>query len=284
MVLKKLKQKIFGVKLAPNEIRDYLASDKFQPVFFLSTGRCGTQWFTELLQTDKKLDVHHSSHPELYEQSLLAYQLFKNDKFSDPDVRNLLSEIVYSARQDLMAETASKKHRFVETNNRITFFTPVLAELFPHAKFVHLYRDPAGFVKSGMNRDWYNDSRYDFARPFPVTEPEQSQWTDWSRVAKISWLWRETNQLIDSHLSELPSERYRRFNFSNLSTDAVRELLQWLEIEINPNTISAQLDKKVNAQKKGDFPSYSEWPESDRTPFLSQCGDYATYLGFDYKP
>lgn len=284
MVLKKLRQKIFGVKLAPAEIRDYLASEKFEPVFFLSTGRCGTRWFTELLQTEKKLDVHHNTDPELYEQSLLAYQLFKNDKFSDPDVRRLLSEIIYSARQELMVEALSHHHRFVETNNRITFFTPILADIFPHARFVHLYRDPAGFVKSGMNRDWYDDSRYDFARPSPVLEPEKTRWNDWSRVAKISWLWRETNQLIDSHLSDLPAEKYRRFNFNDLSTDSVRDLMQWLDIDIKPNTISAQLDKKVNAQKSGDFPSFPEWSGSDRKDFLSQCGDYATYLGFDYKP
>ncbi len=284
MVLKQLKQKIFGVKLAPAEIRDYLASEKFRPVFFLSTGRCGTRWFTELLQTEKKLDVHHNTHPELYEQSLLAYKLFKTGKFSDPDVRSLLSEVIFSARQELMTETASHNHRFVETNNRITFFTSTLAELFPHARFVHLYRDPAGFVKSGMNRNWYNDSRYDYARPFPTLEPDQSHWKDWSRVEKISWLWRETNQMIDRQLNELPSDRYRRFNFSDLSTDSVRELLHWLEIDIDSNTISAQLDKKVNAQKSGDFPSYPEWPNRDREDFLSQCGDYATYLGFDYKP
>lgn len=283
MVLKGLKAKIFGAKPAPSEARYFLASEKFQPVFFLSTGRCGTRWFTELLQKNNQLSVHHNTDPELYEQSLLAYQLEKSNQSTDKNTQKLLAEIVYAARQDLMLEAVGKKKRYVETNNRITFFAPILAECFPNAKFVHLYRDPAGFVKSGMNRDWYNNGMYDFARPFPVTEPEASQWKDFSRVAKISWLWRETNQLIDQHLAALPAEQYRRFNFSELNTDAVSSLMQWLEIDLKPNVISNQLNQKVNAQKSGNFPSWPNWSPSDQREFLQQVSDYAAYLGFDYK-
>lgn len=283
MVLKGLKAKILGAKPAPAEARDFLASEQFQPVFFLSTGRCGTRWFTELLQKNSRLSVHHNTDPELYEQSLLAYQLEKTNQSTDNNTQKLLAEIVYAARQDLMLEAVEKKKRFVETNNRITFFTPTLAECFPHAKFVHLYRDPAGFVKSGMNRDWYNGGKYDFARPYPVTEPEASKWKDASRVAKISWLWRETNQLIDQYLSTLPADRYRRFNFSGLNTDAVSSLMQWLDIELKPNVISKQLNQKVNAQKTGNFPSWPEWPASDQRDFLKEVADYAAYLGFTYK-
>lgn len=283
MVLKQIKEKVFGKKLASAEVRDFLSSEKFKPVFFLSTGRCGTRWFTELLNTKKKLAVHHNTAPELYEQSLLAYQLQKSNRANDQAIRQLLAEIVYSARQDLMVDAIGHNKRFIETNNRISFFAPVLAELFPHAQFVHLYRDPAGFVKSGMNRNWYNKSMYDHVRPFPVTEPEATEWNHYSRVAKIAWLWRETNQTIDGYLSGIPADRYRRFNFSDLNTDAVSELLNWLDIDIKPNVISAQLNTKVNPQKSGDFPSYPEWSEKDRKDFLQQVSDYAAYLGFDYK-
>lgn len=283
MVLDKIKQKIFGRKLAPSEVRSFLASADFKPVFFLSTGRCGTRWFTELLETNKKLSVHHNTAPELYEQSLAAYRLFKTQNDQQSEIQQLLSEIIFSARQDLMLDCVKNGHRFIETNNRISFFTPVLATIFPHAQFVHLYRDPAGFVKSGMNRDWYNDGMYDFARPSPVSGEEKQHWDNWSRVQKIAWLWRETNQMIDAQLEALPAERYRRFNFSELNTDAVTELLQWLEIDIRPDTISSRLSTKVNAQKKGNFPSFPDWSAKDQKDFLKQCGDYAKYLGFDYK-
>ncbi len=283
MVLKEIKAKIFGAKPAPESLREYLASEKFKPVFFLSTGRSGTRWFTELLEKSKNLSVHHNTAPQLYEQSLLAYQLQKSDLAANKTVEQLLAEIVYTARQDMMVETAARNKRLVETNNRITFFAPILAKCFPHAQFVHLYRDPAAFVKSGMNRGWYDDHIYDYARLFPVTEPEAARWQDFSRVAKISWLWRETNQMIDGYLSALPAERYRRFNFSKLNTDEVSSLLHWLDIDIKPNVISAQIKQKVNVQTSGNFPSWPDWAEADRQDFLQNVGDLSAYLGFQYK-
>lgn len=281
MVLKQIKQKLFGAKPAPAELRDYFASEKFQPVFFLSTGRCGTLWFTELLQQNPKLSVHHNTPPELYEQSLLAWQLHYSGR-TTADTDLLLSEMVFCARQDLMSKTIQEGKRFVETNNRITFFTPQLARIFPHAKFVHLYRDPAGFVRSGMNRNWYLDSRFDHARP--AQWPDNPEWEKMNRVARIAWLWRETNQYIDEQLAKLPDHRYQRFNFSALNTAKAKALFDWLEIDIATKTIEGQLNKKVNAQRTGSFPSFDDWSGEDRAAFITECGAYAESLGFDYKP
>lgn len=261
-----------------------MASEEFKPVFFLSTGRCGTRWFTELLSTHTKLDVHHNTAPELYEQSLLAYQLRKSGAVASPPAPQLLDEMVYVARQSVMNNAIERQQRYVETNNRISFFAPELARLFPHAQFVHLYRDPAGFVKSGMNRDWYSGSRYDHARLYPMQEPEKSAWGSMSNVAKISWLWRETNQEIDSYLATMNPARYRRFNFSELSAESVAELMEWLQIDFKPEAISKRINTVVNAQKKGTFPSYSEWKEEDKAAFEKYCGDYAKSLGFVYEP
>lgn len=261
-----------------------MASEEFRPVFFLSTGRCGTRWFTELLGSQKRLDVHHNTDPELYEQSLLAYQLRKNGAANSPPAPQLLDELIYTARQSIMYDAIERGHRYVETNNRISFFAPELARLFPHAQFVHLYRDPAGFVKSGMNRGWYNGSRYDHARLFPTQEPEKSAWSSMSEVAKISWLWRETNQEIDSYLAAINPEQYKRFNFAELSAESVSELMDWLQIDLKPEAISKRINTVVNAQKKGTFPSYSEWKEDDKAAFQKHCGDYAKSLGFIYEP
>ena len=283
MVLSKIKARINGTRLQPSEVRPYLASESFRPVFFLSTGRCGTAWFTELLEQHKKLDVHHATRPELYEQGLFAYRALQQ---TPPDEKLLeaLSEIVYAARQELMNSAVKHGKRLVETNNRITFFAPVLATMFPYAKFVHLYRDPAGFVKSGMNRGWYQSHRSDFARLSPISGDEKAHWTNQSRVGKIAWLWRETNMFIDSSLQHMPEHRFQRFNFSEIDQTSVQKLLEWLEIDISSSKIKAHLNKKVNAQKTGKFPGYAEWSEADKRDFLDTCADYAAQLGFSYKP
>ncbi|TVR39044.1 MAG: hypothetical protein EA392_07940 [Cryomorphaceae bacterium] len=283
MVLSKIKARINGTRLQPSEVRPYLTSESFQPVFFLSTGRCGTAWFTELLEQNKKLDVHHATLPELYEQGLFAYRILQQTQ-PDEKLLEALFEIVFAARQELMATAVMRGKRFVETNNRITFFAPVLAAMFPHAKFVHLYREPAGFVKSGMNRGWYQSHRSDYARLSPLDGDEKNQWTGQSRVAQIAWLWRETNMFIDRSLQDLPEDRFQRFNFTGIDKIAVQKLLQWLEIDISPGKIKAHLHKKVNAQKKGRFPGYEDWSDAHKRDFLENCGEYAAQLGFRYKP
>lgn len=280
MVLNKLKKQLFGRKLVPAEVRSVLASEEFQPIFFLSTGRCGTRWFTEVLKQHENIDVHHNTAPELYEQSLMAYQLLKQGKADGYEVQRLLEEMVYCARQEIMADSLRKGHRYIETNNRITFFTPQLARIFPHAKFVHLYRDPAGFVKSGMNREWYNGSRFDHVRP----KLDAAEWDARSRVWKIAWLWRETNVLIDRFLANLPEARYRRYDFTALDSGSVAQLLIWLGIDPEERKIAKMIDTPVNVQKSGSFPRYEDWSASDRADLLDACGEYAAELGFEYKP
>jgi hypothetical protein len=50
---------------------------KVRPVFVLSTGRCGTQWLTELLRCDPAMWVNHSDYPELIRHSRLAYERYR---------------------------------------------------------------------------------------------------------------------------------------------------------------------------------------------------------------
>jgi len=46
------------------------------PVFFLSTGRCGTNWFSILLSEDKKLKVFHEPKPNFGVQGAVAYEIY----------------------------------------------------------------------------------------------------------------------------------------------------------------------------------------------------------------
>ena len=58
-----------------HDLREAKFKQLHAPVIFLSTGRCGTTWFTELLKKDKQLKVHHVPAPEMAAQGVHHFVL-----------------------------------------------------------------------------------------------------------------------------------------------------------------------------------------------------------------
>ena len=65
------------------DIRTNNFTELKQPVFFLSTGRTGTKWFTELFSKKSNLMLLHSERPDFGIQNKYIHDLFKkNNKFA----------------------------------------------------------------------------------------------------------------------------------------------------------------------------------------------------------
>lgn len=245
-----------------------------QPVFFLSTGRCGTSWFTELLSNQKGSKVFHVPRPELAAQSRLAYEFLQKDNLLSEREELLLSEIFLSGREELLLNCVKSNVRFIETDPRPTFFAPIIAKIWPDAIFVHLYRHPGEVVRSGMRRNWYDTTAsHELSRIHPLTNNSHfKKWQHYDRFEKISWLWAETNGFIENFKATLPKQRYISFNFNELSTATVGDLLEFLKINIKPSTVDKLLNVKVNKQKPGNFPAYRDWDQPATEKFLNICG------------
>ena len=180
-----------------------LRADNFngieKPVFFLSTGRCGTKWFSTLISFDRNVRVLHNPAPNLGSQGKLAYEIFVNNHWNvEEDNIKLITEIYLTAREQYLRYSFKTNKRVIETNNNITFFAPVLSALFPEAKFVHLYRDPGGFVRSGIIRGWFTEKYNSIFKINPTAiNPLNKEWDKMSQLGKISWVWAETNSFIE---------------------------------------------------------------------------------------
>ena len=92
----------FGFPKKKGVIYD-LRKDGFQtidrPVFFLSTGRCGTNWFASLLSSDKHLRVFHEPQPNLGTQGKLVYEIYRKNEFSISESENeLITEMFLAGR------------------------------------------------------------------------------------------------------------------------------------------------------------------------------------------
>jgi hypothetical protein len=251
------------------------------PYFFvLSTGRCGTALLTNILSHSHRLRVEHAPKPELEYVSSVVH-------------RNGISEeaqklAVLAARFDLFfVDTFLRGRIYVETNNRITFFAPALATLLPNAKFIHLVRDPADYVRSGMRRGYYQEGHVQHQRLDGSNLPA---WRSYSRLEKIAWEWNEINRMTEEFKAQVDRNRVLTINSEALYSDPTITFTVFDFLAIcNPfsgakgsTSLAKLLSKPLNKQKRGYFPKYSQWEDSDKAAFL-RIVTLASRYGYSYE-
>jgi len=262
-----------------NNVGEYIK----KPVFFLSTGRCGTQWFSELLNNDKSLAVFHKPVPSLAMQSTKVYELLKQDGDKEQGKYNqLIEEVFWSAREEYLRYTYKTGKRYIETNNYITFFAPFLKKIFPDAKFVHLVRHPGEFIRSGIGRNYYDGGVRDQMRIFPIDDKEKASWDGHSSYEKVAWLWNETNQFIEEFKKEMPENQHHFFNLNSLNIDSVIELLSFIELEISASKIRKSIPKKQNTQQSHKVGTYDEWDPKVREDIQQITQELCTTYGYTF--
>lgn len=215
-----------------------------EPCFVLSTGRCGTELLTKLFQTNRKLRAYHTPSPELVYYSKYAYENWST-KYNE------LQTAVDTARYELIRNSFILNKKYVETNNRITFFAYQLAQLYPKAKFIHLIRNPISFVKSGLKRDWYTGKNPHDEGRIELNDPE---WTGYTNEKKIAWLWNETNKFIESFKESVNRERTLTVFAENLfnKVEESRRIFDFISVEAPAdNKIKKLISKPINPGKKG---------------------------------
>jgi len=269
------------LELRANGYRDIDA-----PVFFLSTGRCGTKFCSLLLSEDRHLIVLHAPEPRLTVQAPLAYSTMTEPNRPAPGspAWDCLREVFAVAREQYVVLAYQSRKRLVETNNSVTFFAPVIAELFPSARFVHLHRHPGEVVRSGIRRGWYTGSTlWDLGRPAPrVHSPEHSSWRQRSSIEKIGWLWRETNEFIEAFKTSQPPERVFTLSTRELSMPGVLSLVDFVRARISRSRLERWTSAKTypNRQQRGEFPPFDEWTSREKDQLREVCGGLASHYNY----
>lgn len=214
------------------------------PVFVLSTGRCGSRLLTKILEQDANKWVDHHPNPELTYYSNYAYKNRTSQQILDP--------LIDACRYETIRNAFLLKQQYIETNNRITFFSHSLSRLYPHSKFVHLERDVKEFVASGYSRNWYAyEKLFDEGRIVPTNE--NIPWNKFNQVEKITWLWAETNGFIRDFFKEVSSERKFYISSSDLfsNSESIEQLLKFIGgTHPDRKQIERMISKPDNAQPK----------------------------------
>ncbi|MFP3860305.1 MAG: sulfotransferase [Bacteroidales bacterium] len=264
------------------DLRENDFNDLYPPVFFLSTVRTGTKWFADLFSKSKKTLVFHVPKPDLSVQGVFAYNLFERGRLDkDEDLWQSIAEIFLAGREQHLRYSYKTEKQYIETNNFLTFFAPVLAKLFPHAKFVHIYRHPGEFVSSAINRNYYADTDNNKMRRIkPVEGHYYDTWDNLSQLEKSAWLWNETNLFLEDFKSKINADRVFSFNFNELTLGNVKSLAQFIGVGLKENTIRKNMQKKKNVQKKRKYPPYEKWGNQNKSQLKNICGNLAGKYGY----
>jgi len=238
--VRKLKQQseIQHPKVPVNQLFDL--THKCAPVFVLSTGRTGTQLLTNIFALSNSVIAHHEPEPTLNFFSKLAWEEAKENTFFEG--------IFEGARYEMLRDAVVLNKTYVETNNRITFFARHILRSYPQAKFIHLVREPEAFVKSGLGRDWYaNTNIHDEGRIV-----KNDAWQEMNQIAKISWLWAETNRWIFEFGKSLSKDQFHVVKSEDLYNDAAKvyNMLLFCGIaDVSKNAIEKMIERPVNESK-----------------------------------
>jgi hypothetical protein len=210
------------------------------PVFVLSTGRVGTMLLTRLFELEKGLHIEHEALPEMLYTGKLAY--------ADPSNIEFTKGAFMAGRYEAIRDCQLQNLRYVETNNRLTFFAPAMAALFPNAKFIHLLRHPDSFVSSGIQRNWYTGKTItDEGRIAPAKDSGIERQQD-----KIAWLWNATNAFIDDFKEGAGKDRTLTVRSEDLFSNAeeAERILNWLDFKADKTSIQKVLNRPVNTSRK----------------------------------
>jgi hypothetical protein len=236
----------------------------YAPIFILSTGRCGSLFIHQLLSQSALAKSYHEAFPNL--------MYFSNYAYHNQDKREVLKKMIQVSRMELILDAFNENRIYAESNQCLSFFTPALNDLFPRCKFIHLVRHPAEFVRSAVMKGWHlNDSIWESGR---LKMRTIASWEGMSQIAKLAWLWKQTNRYLSEELSHMPSDRVLNVKTEDMfsSVDIVKNIYYFCEIDVpvSDGELKALMNKPVNElfihpdepsnmKKRSKFPKYNEW-------------------------
>lgn len=216
--------------------------------FFISTGRCATQWFADRLAThysDLAVVKHEPFHME-YEPRFYFRAYNKSEKVAfSPDIENHLNYI---------SNTLNDSH-YVETGWPVYGVLPfIFSRLNTKLKVVHLYRHPIRVAASVLTHNVYSLGEWTKSLSISPTDFGVSQdylsgerWEAMTEFEKCLFWWTEINNWalkLQKDFSEIPwlSLKYENV-FSKNGRGELRKLLRFLSLPEREDFLGSRSQK-----------------------------------------
>lgn len=248
--------------------------------FVLSTGRVGSKTLAELGNLCQGLVATHEPRPRLYGLSAAAYSVA-----GAPAADRVLLEAVTACRSGAIEGAYSSGCDYLETSPQGTFLAPFVAQAFEGVRFIHLVRNPADVVRSGMRRKWFDGHGMDSTRIRPGAGSLVAvNWDAASVFERNCWLWAETNRWILQALAKLPDVPQLTLKTEDVTRGEERTLAALFAFLGVQHPAKAAIDRllrrPINAQQDGDFPHADAWDQGLHQSLRRIAGEVAAALGY----
>ncbi len=259
---------------------------EYSPVFVLSTGRSGSKFVHHVFEQLDDTASYHEAFPTL--------QYFSNYAYQNQENLDLLEAMFKAARFELILSAYNQKKVFIESNQCLVFYAPVINKLFNNARFIHLIRHPGDFIRSGVMKGWHlNDSIWESGR---VRMQNDKEWNNFNHIEKLAWVWVTTNAYIKSFLKTLDSKRYlvtrledivsnhdylaNLKRFAGNMDEVLPEKIKWLQ-STKVNELHIHENEPPNMKKISSYPPYSQWSNEDKRKVRNIAGDLPLKFGYE---
>jgi hypothetical protein len=239
-----------------------------KPIFFVSSGRSGSQMLHKLFSGCPQLEIHHE-YLCTHVQPLAA--LWAMGRIEQSRVREQLS-VLYQP-----AMLYSERPIWADSSNKLAWVIEILDEIFPNARYVHTVRDGRKVASSFFHKlgaECYDDRSVAILQDYleasdrlPAPPPEKKYWwqipqapSPWAaafrhfdQFERICYHWAEINRRIIDQLSTIPAERQLFCRLEDLTTDpdCIAKLCTFLDIPNEPGYFQA-LQRPHNISKPED--------------------------------
>jgi len=217
------------------------------PVFILSTGRTGTQFFEDYFNQTSDAMCRHEPWPS--RRFKFLSNLYLNQKVSARRV----SRIYQRSRKKLFRSLKGRK--YIESSNFIFGCMDPLREHYGEVKIIHLVRHPLSYITSHLGKGFWRGHKRFFARFVPYWLEKLPVKDRSDPIELLAARWNYVNRHIGSYADGHPYLRIRFEDlFSKDSTTASATLNQIREFCRLPPLIPSEnegwLGQAKNASRR----------------------------------
>ncbi len=253
--------------------------------FFLSTGRCGTQWCADALDknySDRVFAVHEPVHAGYF-----ANKLFNGEDINEPEYSELRDGHIARIDEIISKEYEEGNIHYIETGwpsyGAISY---LLKRLQGRIRIVHISRHPITTASSMTTHNYYGEGRETMTissllSPFDKNSafPElKDLWEDLSTFQKCLYFWTEFNNYA-LQLEKKTDAPWLRIKYEDLlgpENQQVEELLDFLDLPVRNSFFhSRRYNVDLYNYKSDDRWNVSSWRK------IPGIADVADELGYE---
>lgn len=261
--------------------KEYL-EHSFRPVFILSTGRTGTKFMADYLNTYEDVCAVHEPKPSR------KLRMFSMAHLQGDLGQHALLRIIPRYRSRIFKTLNDTV--YIESNPFVTGFVNVIKQEFTNPIIIHVVRDPREYIRSSLNhgttsglKGWLNRNLpYFYLNTQKITSAKQ----ELNDTEKIAIFWKKINEFLNESGEDYPY--YYRFKFEDLFDEnhtGLGELLDLLGLDSKEHRQSIDKNDRINkSELKVLEDKWQEWSAEQCRQVDNICHELMELYGYGKEP